>query len=541
MNGPDLSVATAKSKPAAKRWPIHARDGAIAFSIANLTFLRIWADLLYYREYVTFTMKQPPRPVLLHAAAADVVLLGLSLWGVMILMRRYMDAKRPRTIRSLFVLQLFFPLNACFQVFLAYFHFTAPLPLRPGPRITALIIVVSLSLLLLAACRWPKAVAKYSSNAFLIFAPLTVITVGTAIANSFKPVPAEYADKPAALRLHNPDPRPHVVWIILDEWDYRLSFEKRDPSVAMPELDRLRQTSIFGQRVYPAGGDTLHAVPSLITGTRWPNAELWSPVGLRLSAGSAPPSEFTALPNVFTRVRAMEMDTSVAGWYLPYGRIVASAVSSCFWLPIDSLRNSLGAATLWTAMRDEVRSLFETSWFSVFGQSLETERHARLYATFLNRAKHDIEQQYNLTFLHLCVPHAPFFYDRKTHSNTRKNSVAKGYLDALELADQTVGELRRTMEAAGIWDDTTVLLSSDHYMRMAVYVDGGFDVRIPFLLKLAHQKKNVEYTQPFNAVCSEGLIRAILQKQVQTPEDAVSWLDRNAPRSPVDLYQKATR
>ena len=35
-------------------------------------------------------------------------------------------------------------------------------------------------------------------------------------------------------------PTPRVVWVIADEWDYRLTFEARDPTLELPQIDQLR-------------------------------------------------------------------------------------------------------------------------------------------------------------------------------------------------------------------------------------------------------------------------------------------------------------
>ena len=116
--------------------------------------------------------------------------------------------------------------------------------------------------------------------------------------------------------------------------------------------------------------------------------------------------------------------------------------------------------------------------------------------------------------MHLPVPHAPHAYDRKTGTFTLGNSPIAGYIDSLALLDRSVGELRRAMENAGVWDSTTVLFTSDHGYRDAEALDGKSDPRIPYILKLASQKEGVEYTQEFNTVLTADLLLGVLRGEI---------------------------
>ena len=94
-----------------------------------------------------------------------------------------------------------------------------------------------------------------------------------------------------------------------------------------------------------------------------------------------------------------------------------------------------------------------------------------------------------------------------------------------------MGELRRTMEKAGVWDSTTVLFTSDHGYRDSEALDGKSDPRIPYILKLASQKEAVAYTQEFNTVLTADLLMGVLRGEITDPASATSWLDRNRERS----------
>jgi arylsulfatase A-like enzyme len=106
---------------------------------------------------------------------------------------------------------------------------------------------------------------------------------------------------------------------------------------------------------------------------------------------------------------------------------------------------------------NQARSVLETSLFVVADKSI------------------------GLALLNLPVPPAPHVYDRKPRQFTCKNSSTNAYVDSLALMDRTFGQLRHSMESAGKWENTRLVVSSDHGYRQAQVPDGKKDSRIPFL------------------------------------------------------------
>ena len=80
------------------------------------------------------------------------------------------------------------------------------------------------------------------------------------------------------------------------------------------------------------------------------------------------------------------------------------------------------------------------------------------------------------------------------------------------------------MTTAGLWDKTTVLVTSDHPNRSSMSVDGKSDPRVPFLLKLAGQISGLTYRPILRTVVTKSLLVAILNREITTPEEATLWL-----------------
>ena len=101
------------------------------------------------------------------------------------------------------------------------------------------------------------------------------------------------------------------------------------------------------------------------------------------------------------------------------------------------------------------------------------------------------------------------------------------------MADRSLGRLRAALKEAHVWDTTTVLMSSDHWYRQSQALDGKTDKRVPFLLKMAGQTAPVQCDTPFNTTLTQGLVVAILRKEVASPQDALAWLDRHHNDTPL--------
>ena len=111
-------------------------------------------------------------------------------------------------------------------------------------------------------------------------------------------------------------------------------------------------------------------------------------------------------------------------------------------------------------------------------------------------------------------------------------SKVAGYFNNLMLADRDLGNLRRAMEASGVWDKTWVILSADHSWRESWVFDGQRDLRVPFLLKAPGAGSPITYSPRMSTVLTHDLILAILRGELGSEESAVTWLDAHRSEEP---------
>jgi arylsulfatase A-like enzyme len=113
------------------------------------------------------------------------------------------------------------------------------------------------------------------------------------------------------------------------------------------------------------------------------------------------------------------------------------------------------------------------------------------------------------------------------------------YFDNLLLVDRTIGEIRSALEMAKLWDQTTLLITSDHPLRINTYRSGpewdkeqenaiarAPDRYVPYMLKLAAQTQGLRYSKPFTTLVTKELMFAILSGKIVSYEDAVKWFEQ---------------
>jgi len=352
------------------------------------------------------------------------------------------------------------------------------------------------------------------------------------------------ADSPPADRqagfLTDGKTAPRILWVIWDEWDYRLTFLERNKTLSMPAIDRFRQEAFFAENALPPGTQTMLSLPSLIDGRRVVEMTPvnWDLATLRY-AGSGQTIRWGSEGNVFSKARAAGFNTALIGWYLPYCRLIGQDLSSCFWIPQEMPTSSTGTSLPEKAV-NMARTLLETQLFSVFGQSLPTKRRADTYHALVEHTEDAAkDHRLGLVFLHIPVPHSQNSNYRRTGTFTLGNHAYSGYIDNLALLDRTVGEFRETLEKSGDWNRMTIVFSADHPYRSSRQLDGKTDSRVPFLVRFPGQTDSFDYSPQFNTVGTSDMLLAILQGEVASSRQLAHWLDLHRDTTMVKIDPKA--
>jgi hypothetical protein len=499
------------------------RDLVVSLSIANLLFIRLWLKILPYNAGCNFLL--PFSPLNTYLAA----LLNVVIWGCLILWLVRFCRER-RTLFPWLVLCVF--LVTCFVVIygagVAFFSVAKFAFLYGAHRVVYLRIFCWISGLLLAflLVRYRAWLARRYAVLPLLFAPYLLVTFGQSMSAIAKLEPSArfqpHAVKPAA-PLKNPL-HTKVVWIIFDETDYRLCFEKRPSFLSLPAFDSFRQTALFATRAYSPNDNTQTSLPSLLTGIPLVKTV---PVGAArldlVHAGTLAHSDFSSQDTIFRQVKMRGGSSALFGWFLPYGRTMRDA-DLCHDYPRYNFYTS---DSLMDVLLHQPRELVDMR-FLPFDNTLLAQNQIGI----VNRMRADVREAVrdndaSFMFLHYSVPHSPNIYDRRTGRLGFNRDTRSGYFDNVALADRCLAELRKSMEDKGIWDSSLIVISSDHHWRTNTY-DGQLDKQhVPFMVKFPHQRRPLTYMGRFNTILTKDLILNILDERIGSPEEAEGWLDRS--------------
>ena len=492
------------------------RDLVLGLSLATLWFIGVWSDLLPFL-YLSGRYPIGALPCWNDFAAvvADVTLLGVGFAIAGRLARR-----GPRWMRTLsgwaLLGSLAVPANALRMHFrLAPEYWYSDLGPTLGPPALGVVTL----LLLTVAARWHAKTLRVITASLTIMFPLVLITFGQAawaITQAAGRMQCGGATGRAA-SLPGVAAR-RVLWIVYDELDYRTPFET--PSdLALPTLSRFRAESLSATAATAPGDRTERSMPSYLTGLRVLESILVGRNQLHLTIeGRADVVTWAGRDTIFPKVRALGLNTGLSGFFLPYCPILGDTLTACSWQPCVTCGRLTGTFG---------NSLSESMWHQA-SELVPRYNRRRHLATF--RAVQEdgmalaADPTIGMALIHLGVPHDPVIYDRKRHEFSLRAVEGDGYLHNLALVDRSLGELRDAIEAAGLWDRTTVIVLGDHGRRSP---DNGMtidDPRVPFIVKLAGQSGGVTYTRRVDLLRVHDLTLDILAGRVTTTDQLTAWL-----------------
>ena len=488
------------------------KDLMRAISLANICFVSAWADLLD-SDFQIPGFNQS------IAALISVIVLALIFFILITMARRSRRLVFMKVARLIFPLFLLIPLNGILRIIL------------PEQRmvIEVGIIVAGIVMLALSDIKpWNVVFLRAATAITLIVLPFLPITFfqATRIALKFSEriVPPPQRDKPKTTT--------RIVWLVFDEMGQQITFSNRPNSLLLPELDRFRSQSIYSTNAHPPADQTSLSMPALINGKLITKVEGLTDLMITY-AGSQDAVSWKFEPNVFSKARDIGTSTAAIGWYLPYCRYIGSSLTNCWF---DD-----GEKSIKMSLIKQVESLINTIPLAPILESrLGVTRHIRAknrYLGVLEGAKHAAANpNLGLILIHWPLPHPPGIYNRQI--DDFDHTSESSYADNMRLVDHSLGEVRRTMEESGIWDETIVLVTSDHAWRTGHWRSTYFwtkedeqlcpkepDERIPFMIKLAGQQQGIEYKREFNTVLTHDLLLAMLRGEVSNPESVLKWLD----------------
>jgi hypothetical protein len=515
----------------------------VCLAFATCCFLNAWVAFAEGQS-AYFARHDPFHAIAVPVLCWEIVLTSgiFAVWEFC----RWRGLNRALLLHALFLASCSVPLGIVAVAALRLSPFDL-VPIIRKPLFWPVALIIAIAPLIFAVLR-PYTASHFMQATFLYSWPvLGLVLVQAARGPLLRYPQAAYADGPLAPALNSPPPPVRVVWVIFDELSQTIGFGNRPPDLHLPNFDRLRSESFYATSAKAPGRSTQISMTALILGEQVVEAVPQGPDNLEVRIRSRPePFAWGSTPNVFDTARALGFNTALVGWYQPYGRLLNRSLTKCYWTAgwlVPGIEEPFQCQLLPSAMRDRAKQQFVSLPLvghmpGVFPETYQLEEKRRRFSYLLDRAREIVaDPTIGLVLLHLPIPHPPAIYSRSKGMMTVKGGV--GYLDSVALADQTLGDLRRTMEQVGLWDRTALLVSADHGWRTNIW-RGAPDWTgeeeaasrddtsgIPFLLKLPGWTSGVTYIKPFDTVVTRQIITSILSWRLTDPAevpDAITGL-----------------
>ena len=520
---------------------LHSAERAfiLCLSFANLCFMNVWVDMQdreinFYRKF-SLTWNH------LTGVTLDILILTVVLWVPVCLVVRTGSRAWIRFLKWCILAGLIIPLNIIRtdQYFIE----------RSGEIVQAtlwraVLSIIGVAFALFLVFRWEKLSTRVAATVLVILLPaLPLAFARTAWAVYSGPPEGLLPNRPLVPPLPQPAGAPHVLWILFDEWDRFLTFDGRAAGLQLPELDRFRSHALDASHAYPPAQYTMISVPSLLTGRVFVKAKPLGTSDLSLTVKPGQPDEtLTSQSSIFPEARSSGFNVGIVGWYMPYCRFFEGC-TTCSWrlaTGVEEADTRLSVARFMFVTA--ARQLRKVPLMLRLGIAPREDTWEEMQLASFRELKQDTlesvrDPRLNLLFVHLNVPHPPAIYD--PGRGTLLTSQDHTYLDNVVLLDRTLGEIRLTLEKAGMWDDSTILLTSDHPLRIGLARDRPRPTweralqgvkqsgEVPFLLKMAGQQQGFAYDAAMQTIVTKDLLLAIMKSEVRQPEQVALWLDHH--------------
>nr|MCH9659866.1 LTA synthase family protein [Bacteroidota bacterium] len=310
-----------------------------------------------------------------------------------------------------------------------------------------------------------------------------------------------------------------VVVLIFDELDQVLTFLDRPDNVDLPAFDKFRKQSVFAENSEETSGATQDAIPSMLTGRLLKETKILSRKELLIQRVNSDEFEkISESSTLFSEAASKGYAIGIAGYYLPYCRLFAGHYNKC---------TALSMGTTQVIKDQDLQEIMIDQLYSMVPNY--RRRNARKTLDYLSKELSvlSVDAGLDLVYGHVSVPHGPNIYDRKNEKFTYFNTQPEGYFGNLVLADKFLEKIRLEMEKHGLWESSTVIVTSDHGWRHVKLINRERDYRVPFLVKLPSQTKNVIYKPNFSSTVLKELILNLLGGEISNTEEVINFLNLN--------------
>jgi len=522
-----------------------AGDALVALSVSNLVLFLNWLELIYTDGYSANAYFLPDYTWRSYLAAILALLLLTAVFLLALRLYRNAQGAAARSVLPLVALAYsLFLVNATRIIYvcdtsecLVMRDISLWLEGHMAQAAVAAVAILSLVFMIRKALPWVAGCAYIGALIFSPFALLNVFYASVHIARSAaSPVPA--ADMPAAGRSRTgTSDGAKTVFLLFDALDAAAFYDDVNAGARFEHFERLEKQSIVFENVRAMRTFTMQAIPLLTTGQdvevahypdgsgyRWRFSD--SDLLLQDSAGEA--SSWSESEHVFRMIGNAGQSIAILGFYHPYCRLFGAWADYCKSFSYGRVENGLSRNIL-ESLRAQLGGLHP---FHIF--RTHTDTYLRMEKSALEVLS---DNSMDFYWLHMPVPHQPWIYDaeRKRFRAQAMYGVTDKprYLGNVQLADRFLGKVVAQLKQEGIWDDSTLIVTSDHPGERWLAEDSFYSHRVPLLIKLPQQRRGYRFENWVLQTQIKPIIEWIAVRKNRDPEELTTWLKAQDSAVPV--------
>ncbi len=358
---------------------------------------------------------------------------------------------------------------------------------------------------------WRKKIQSLYTIALIVLSPLSLLSLYTVINFGFCEQPGIelLTDKPVFSS--NPGkntPTDNIYILLFDEMSYEYLYDNNLIREIYPNISAFASSSDNFHSADSPGGGTLSSIPALLLGK---NKLEIKTVGNDIFSVNEQ-NELIPLrlypDNLFSMATHKGYYTALFGWYLQYEKIVGNIADDCISFGMynySSLSEKFSIlnpilTTIFTWPQNYPFGFFKKPMYAVFHKK-NVENIFNLGFTALSRTEP------SFIFLHFPIPHNPFVYDIGGFNPAFDPFLEtdENYINQLKYVDWMVGKYLKEMKSRNKFDNSTIILMSDHNFRSKTEKDKWS--RIPLIIKRKGQNKRRDF---YESVAAVNLIKDLL-------------------------------
>lgn len=343
-----------------------------------------------------------------------------------------------------------------------------------------------------------------------------------------------------------PPPKNALVFIF-DELDQTRTFDQRDAKYNLKSMDSLKSTSTFCDQAYPPTAWTATSIPSMFTGKIIKKSIPTPNRDLKLVQGNN--NETSTLWSINIDFPLILNDQGYKTLFINHyhnfskqyftRRPLFKNIRHPYydsWRDAETWYRSFPSSLMrqWASIPESLPGIPRKLERIIGWEDSSVNGATKTYQNALNQTILSIKNRSaDLIVVHWSIPHGPAIFDNIQNKTSETPLLDRSNLDNLPLVDITISKIQKTLESEGLWNDSLLIVTSDHWQRKASDLSAKKNnvnpsiphatKRVPLIIKFPGQRVGNVRTKPINTASIFEIICAHFSERPLTEHSFIEW------------------